>query len=197
MLPRSLTPKIPGHIRLLRPSEEVPSNWHEDFIVHLASVLRPRVYMELGLYRCELFNRIIPYADQLIGLDILAEVGNHMKKSPKTTFVCKPTDEFASSFAEDPEEIDLLFIDADHSETWVKKDFEAFLPFVSDQGIILLHDGYPKNEEQIDPGYCGDGYKAIEKMTKKAADSGYEMMTIPVHPGLTLCRKRSKHLAWK
>ena len=34
-------------------------NWHEDFIVHLAKVLKPNVYVELWLYKCELFNRII------------------------------------------------------------------------------------------------------------------------------------------
>jgi len=197
MLPPALTPKVPGHLKLLRPSEPVPTNWHEDFIVHLASVLRPKVYMELGLYRCELFNRIIPYAETLIGLDSVPEVGNYMRKSRKTKFVGMLTDEYAKEFAKNPLSIDLLFIDADHSETCVKKDFDAFFPFVSDQGMILLHDGYPKNEEQIAPGYCGDGYKAIEKLTKKAAEAGFEMMTIPVHPGLTLCRKRSKHLGWK
>jgi len=45
-------------------------NWHEDFIVHLASLVRPKVYVELGLYHCALFNRIIPFAEQLIGVDI-------------------------------------------------------------------------------------------------------------------------------
>jgi len=197
MLPSALNPKIPGLIRLLKPSQPVPSNWHEDFIVHIASVVRPKVYMELGLYRCELFNRIIPYAETLIGLDIVPEVGNYMRKSSKTTFVCKNTEEYGKEFTKNPMPIDLLFIDADHSEEWVKKDFDAFFPYISDQGMILLHDGYPKNEEQTSSGYCGDGYKAIEKLTKKAAEAGYEMMTIPVHPGLTLCRKRSKHLAWK
>ncbi|WP_459928085.1 hypothetical protein [Desulfosporosinus burensis] len=61
-------------------------NWHEDFIVHLASLVRPKVYVELGLYHCALFNRIIPFAEQLIGVDISAEAGNYMQQSSKTRF---------------------------------------------------------------------------------------------------------------
>lgn len=184
-------------IKLLKRGQPVPPSWHEDFIVHLASVLRPRVYVELGLYQCALFNRIIPFADELIGLDVVPEVEKFMKKSPKTTFHCKSTDVFAKELKKKPKKIDLLFIDADHSEEWVEKDFSNFFPFVSDQGVILLHDGYPKDKKHTDQGYCGDGYKAIRALTAAAAKEGYEMMTIPVHPGLTLCRKRSKHLPWE
>lgn len=35
---------------------------------------------------------------------------------------------------------DLLFIDGDHTFEGVKHDFEKFLPFVKDKGIILFHD---------------------------------------------------------
>ncbi len=180
---------------LLRIPKEPGNNWHENFIVHLAAVLRPKVYVELGLYQCELFNRIIPYSEYLIGIDSAEKAGIYMKKNEKTRFVCTKTDEFADVLKNENVTIDMLFIDADHSEEWVAKDFKNFLPLVADQGLILLHDGYPKNEEFTQPGYCGDGYKAIEKLTKNT--QGYEMMTIPVHPGLTLCRKRSKQLPWK
>lgn len=74
----------------------------------------------------------------------------------------------------------MLFIDANHSKESVKADFENYFNLVSENGIILLHDGYPKNEEFTQSGYCGDGYKAIEELTKNKED--YEMMTIPLHP---------------
>jgi predicted O-methyltransferase YrrM len=38
------------------------------------------------------------------------------------------------------DQIDLLFIDADHSYDAVKKDFELYAPLVSDGGLIVLHD---------------------------------------------------------
>lgn len=175
-------------------TNETPVNWHEDFIVELAKALKPKVYVELGLYKSELFNRIIPHAKQLIGVDVVPELEAYMKKNPKAKFICKSTDEYAKDLKKKPIKIDLLFIDANHSKESVLKDFKHFFPFVNEQGVILLHDGYPKNKTQTQPGYCGDGYKAIEILTTN--QKGYEMMTIPVAPGLTICRKRKAHLPW-
>src|SRR6185312_7593802 len=75
--------------------KEVPMNWHENFIVYLASVLRPKVYVELGLYRCKLFNQIVPYAERLIGLDTEESAGTYMTKSAKTEFHCMTTADYA------------------------------------------------------------------------------------------------------
>ena len=60
--------------------------------------------------------------------------------------------------------------------------------------LLILIDGLPKDIEHAGSGYCGDGYRAIDELTRGA--QGYEMMTIPVHPGLTLARKRQNHLPW-
>ena len=37
-------------------------------------------------------------------------------------------------------QIDLLFVDGDHSYKGVKSDFEKFLPLVTENGIIAFHD---------------------------------------------------------
>ncbi len=177
-----------------RNNQPVLGNWHVEFILHLASILRPRTYVELGLYQCELFNRMIPHAENLIGVDMAIEAGAHMKKSSKTRFINCSTDEFCLAAKSEGIEIDLLFIDANHSYESVKNDFLGFFPMVKDGGLIVLHDGYPKDLKHIGSGYCGDGYKAIDELTRVA--QGYEMMTIPVHPGLTLARKRQNHLPW-
>jgi len=42
-------------------SKSVPENWHEEFIELLAAVIRPKVYVELGLYECVVFNKLIPH----------------------------------------------------------------------------------------------------------------------------------------
>jgi len=174
---------------------ETSLNWHEDFIVHLADIVRPRLYVELGLYQCKLFNRIIPYAQHLIGVDIDSRSGCYMQKSEKTHFVNSTTQEFVKNFQLSPLSIELLFIDADHSEAAVVQDFETFFPFVTPHGLILLHDTHPGNEEQLQVGYCGTAYLAIEKLSKQTTE--FEMMTIPISPGLTICRKRQAQLAWQ
>lgn len=180
---------------LYRKTTKTPENWHEDFIIHLAKNFQPKVYVELGLYRCQLFNQIIPHANQLIGVDIEEKAGEFMRQMPgKTRFFHGPTALFAKELKKKPIKIDLLFIDADHSAKAVEADFKIFFPFVADNGLILMHDGFPKNKRYTQQKYCGDGYRAIDMLTREA--KGYEIMTIPIHPGLTLVRKRKTQVPW-
>ncbi|MDO9399733.1 MAG: class I SAM-dependent methyltransferase [bacterium] len=172
----------------IKDNRSVAENWHENFIIHLASLLRPKIYLELGLYKCELFNKMIPFAEKLIGVDISLESEKYIKKLSKTEFICSDANTYAQYLKKNPIKVDLLFIDANHSKESVLNDFQNYFPFISNQGIILFHDTYPKNKFYTQKGYCGDCYKAIEKLSKYT--DKYEMMTIPVHPGLTLCRKK-------
>ena len=174
----------------------VPENWHEDFIVLLASLLRPRCYVELGLYQCVVFNRIIPFAELLVGIDIDARAVTFMDQSTsKTRFFHGPTTQFAQTLRENPIHIELLFIDADHSREAVLADFHNLFPFVVDHGLIVIHDSYPKDRTFSAPELCGTGYQAIAELSRRA--DIYEMVTIPVHPGLSICRKRIRHLRWQ
>jgi len=135
-----------------------------------------------------------PYADRLIGVDLDPQAGNFLHKNKKTEFVCSTTLDFAKTMAKSGLEIDMLFIDADHSNDAVYNDFVAYFPYVKDDGIIILHDSFPKDKDWTAAHLCGDGYKAIYKLSLDSAS--YEMMTLPFHPGLTLCRKRTKQLSW-
>jgi hypothetical protein len=172
----------------------VPLNWHENFIVSLAEVVRPSVYVELGLFQCNLFNRIIPFAQLLIGVDLRPEAGQCMQQSPKAQFFNLSTQTFAEYLKNQSIIIDLLFIDADHAKDAVLTDFDNFFPFIAPHGLILLHDTHP-NPEHIRPDYCGTAYQAAEILSRNTGD--YELVTIPIPPGLTICRKRKKQLAWE
>jgi predicted O-methyltransferase YrrM len=172
---------------------EDPLTWHVDFIVSLARLLRPAVYVELGVHQAQLFNRIVPFAGQLIGVDIDPLSADAVSDAPNVRFVHASTQEFAAQLQASPLQIDLLFIDADHKRESVVRDFNDFLPFVRPHGIIMLHDTHPGHSGLIDPGWCGDAYLAVDDLRD---DASYEMMTLPVSPGLTLCRKRRCQLSW-
>lgn len=169
-------------------------NWHENLIVHLATLFKPKVYVELGLYRCELFNRILPIANQLYGVDISVNAGDFMKKSNKAKFFHCDTDKFSKWATENKLVIDMLFIDANHSKESVLNDFKNYFPLVRDNGIILLHDGFPKDQASTDPGFCGDGHIAIKHLTEN--QEGFEIVTLPLPPGLSIVRKRKQHIPW-
>lgn len=172
----------------------VKTNWHEDFIFNLANLVRPKVYVELGIQHCKLFNQIIPVAERLIGVDITPGAGNYMTKSENAQFFNGTTQEFAKELTIHPLQIDMLFIDADHSKEAVLQDFKDFFPFVSSHGLILLHDTHPENEYMMQPSLCETAYQAVEELSKET--ELYELMTIPISPGLTICRKRQVQLSW-
>ncbi|MBP2634705.1 MAG: methyltransferase [Firmicutes bacterium] len=170
-------------------------HWHEHFIAFLAAIVKPKIYVELGLNTCTLFNRIIPYAAQLIGLGLDSSSRKYMQMSAKTRFIYADTKAFAQYLSNNPIQIDMLAINAGHSKNAIEQDFEAYFPFVASDGIIILHDNrYFENVEQTDTG-CRDGCFAIDKLFHSTDE--YEILTIPVAvpPGLKLCKKRMLQLA--
>ena len=198
-------PLVPGLTICRKRKEQVPwlsgkltkeseGGWHGGILEYLAKLLKPRVYVELGMGGCRIFNRIVPLAKHSFGVDLDANCKHRMINSPQTAFAHQSTLEFAQTIKENPIEIDLLFIDADHSREAVLNDFKAFFPFVADNGMILLHDGYPFSREMTNSGNCDTAYQAIWELSQNNKE--WEMMTLPLPPGLTLCRKRTKQLSW-
>jgi hypothetical protein len=178
---------------LNRTSGEVgDADFHVDLVSHLASVLKPSVYVELGVNKGETFNRVSRYALESFAIDI--DEGSRNYIDNKEAFFHGTTSDFLEYFKGSGKQIDLLFIDADHSKESVKEDFFGYLPLLKEQGVILLHDGYPLNESQTVGSICGDGYKAIWEISEMSKD--FEIVTIPFPPGLSICRKRTKQVPW-
>ena len=165
-----------------------------DLICEIIVRINPEIYLELGIKNGNTISSILPYAGRAIGVDI-----NKPKKKIKGyEFYKMTTDEFFENI--DIGEIYLpfisvAFIDANHSSEYVLKDFYNVLPFVKDQGIIILHDTYPKNKNFIRNDFCGDSYKFAWDISIKNIP-GIECCTVPIHPGFTIIRKRQQHLSW-
>lgn len=168
--------------------------WHIDFIVNLADILKPKSYLEIGIYQCGLFNKMIPFCDQLVGVDIDPKAGTFMNKSNKAKFVCTSSKDYLRNSILKNELYDFIFIDGNHSKEQVAQDFTGALSILSDNGVMLLHDTYPKDLAATAKDRCDDGYLAIEQLS--ISSKSYELMTIPMHPGLTICRKRTRQVNW-
>lgn len=89
--------------------------------------------------------------------------------------------------------IALGFIDGDHIYEQVKKDFYNLLPYVVENGWIILHDTYPPNEDYIDENHCGTVYKLRQEIEK---NPDLDCITLTrgcaMDVGLTLVRKKPK-----
>jgi len=164
-----------------------------DLIEYLASVLRPDVYLELGVYKAETISRVLKFTKQAIGVDAV---------KPQNTigflFYHMSTDSFFHSVNCGEITIpilDMVFVDACHSYEQSLKDFNNVFNHVSDGGLIFLHDTYPKNETSIIPDCCGDTYRTAWEI--RMNHNGCEIVTIPAGPGMSIIRKTSRQLLWK
>lgn len=164
-------------------------SWHslflEDFIMFRPGHLN---YLEIGIYQAETFNRVSKWAKYAVGIDIKADCLQYIRpRGSSIGFVGTLQD-----FIESPRNVakfDLIFIDGDHRQESVVADFQSALKVVADQGIILLHDTWPGSREYSSSGYCGDAYLAVDRLRKLAPE--WSFVTIPVHPGLTICQRVS------
>lgn len=171
------------------------SKWHINFILHLISIIKPASYLEVGIFHCGLFNQVIPYVDSLVGLDMDSSAGTYMKTNSKCEFINSTSSDFFKQQIKLGRKFDFIFIDGDHSKEAVEADFLGAFEVLNDNGIILLHDTYPLNIAATTRDRCDDGYQALDKLSRLT--NKWEMMTIPIHPGITLCRKRIKQVDWE
>lgn len=143
----------------------------EDFIINLARLVRPKLFVKLGLFQCVLFNRMAPYAEKSIGVDIQPEAGNYMKQSLDSRFINGTTQDFAKELEVRPLQINMLFIDGEHFKEAGPQDFHEFIPFIAPHGFILLQVPHPEKTEIIKP-------------------VAFDLTKVLDSPGLTICRKR-------
>ena len=124
--------------------------WRGKFISDLIRDLQLQNYLELGVAKGHCWYNVS--APKKVGVDLMNE--NVWKIANVLT---STTDDYFKSLHKD-EKYDIVFIDADHNKESVKKDFFNSLKHLADDGIIVFHDVYPLQEENIEPHACGTAY---------------------------------------
>ncbi len=79
--------------------------------------------------------------------------------------------------------VDLLYIDGDHSYEGITHDFMNYYGRLSKDGIILAHDVDPKLH---DMDKNTGGYRAISNLDPQL----FEILRLPIFPGLAIARKK-------
>ncbi|MFI5458334.1 MAG: class I SAM-dependent methyltransferase [Isosphaerales bacterium] len=160
-MPRSINP-IDQPLCLTIPERSAPSSWtgHVPFAMWITSVLRPRLFVELGTFRgmsycafCQSIDRLgLPTRavaidtwrgdphNGLNGPEVLAELRLHHdhRYGSFSTLLEMTFDQAAARFQD--EEVDLLHIDGYHTYEAVRHDYETWRSKMSDRGVILFHD---------------------------------------------------------
>lgn len=154
---------------------------HSDFIRNIAYIYKPKVYLELGLYAGETFMKVLPFCEKAIGVDT---IDGHISAGE---IHIKTTTEFFRDFKEN---VDMVFIDADHSYESVKQDFLNCIKILNRGGVIILHDTDPEHDGLFDKGYCGTSYKFARELEDS---KDYNIITIPVaEAGLSIVTRKNE-----
>jgi hypothetical protein len=153
---------------LIRPELIVQdSHWNEHipFAQFLIEILRPRLFVELGVFKGGSYNAFcqavkkLKTATKCFGVDnwtgdrhngtydlsVYSKLLEYQMKHYKefSELLKMNFDEALPRFADG--KIDLLHIDGYHTYDAVKHDYECWLPKMSDKGVILFHDTAFKN----------------------------------------------------
>lgn len=64
-------------------------------------------------------------------------------------------------FAINKQRFDIIFIDGDHSHEQSRKDFANAIYLLNKNGVIVMHDCLPMNEEYAGPLWCGEVFKTL------------------------------------
>lgn len=167
-------------------------SWHVQFIEFLAKTLKPRVYLEIGIYEGETFNKV--QALHKIAVDIRVESLEYVENSEYITKIHGDSNDTREYLLNSGEKVELAFIDADHQANSVIQDFTNIEPFMGVNGIVLFHDTYPGTLGFSSPEYCGDGFLAIPKL--RLIFPNWNFVTLPVHPGLTIASRTDAVPDW-
>jgi predicted O-methyltransferase YrrM len=171
-----------------------------DLMLCLVKLYAPAIYVEIGAQKGYTFNQIAPLiSKKAVAVDInpmpavLEETGKIKK--------WQMSSDIAANHWDPQDEIDLLFIDANHEKSSVLHDFDRWSPYVRKYyGLILLHDTHPMRDYLLSERFCHNAWQAARdiRFEPKYRES-FEIMTCPgPFAGISLIRKSDRqHLGWK
>ncbi len=160
-------------------------------LIEVVTRLNPDCYVELGIRKSHTFNGIAPLVPKAIAVDQNPGVIKSMQQSSNVELYLMNTVEFVQIW-KDP--IDVLFIDAEHTERAVTADFEGCLPYIREgTGLIFLHDSHPVVNVAF--RNSGEVWRLARNIHRLDKYRDLEIVTLPGPcGGMSIVRKAPKHL---
>ena len=172
---------------------------HLELLEYFVRLLKPKTFLELGVQFGECSNRLIDLVPRYYGVDFVQDdnIDFLLKNKPNFTFYKLTTDQFFKSLKEQGRNLnlDMVFIDADHSHKPSYQDFLNVQEHLNEDGFIFFHDTYPSSIALTDPELCGDCY-LTSGIIRKYHHNHFEIITLPVSPGISIARKCTKQMLW-
>lgn len=173
---------------------------HIEMIEYFVRLIKPNHFIELGVQFGEATKKIIPHVNgtyHAVDIERSVNIDYFEGKYSNFKFNKMTTDDFFADLKEKGIHLglEMAFIDACHTHEATYRDFLNVRDHLVNDGIIFMHDMYPKDAESSDPGLSGDCYKTAEKI-RLEHNHEFEIITIPIEPGLSILRKVNRQLDW-
>ena len=156
-------------------------------------------YVEVGIYHAETLNKIARVSGAAIGIDIDPEARRYVKaknaRFVHTSLGLGADDLDAAMSDAGVQSIGLAFIDGDHRSSAAMKDFAVIADRSTSETLIVLHDTWPMDRQQAEDRYCSDSYRVPAEI-RRVYGGEWQCVTIPTHPGLTICSRASALPRW-
>lgn len=158
--------------------------WHKTLLRALALRMKPKCFLELGLWVVPAMMDLPSDCSEMHGVDN----ATFPKFVPSNaTIHAMTTDEFFAGPGKTITPPDLVFVDADHHSPQVMRDLNNVAMIAAENCIVVIHDTYPGGPEFTVDGHCADSYKVPGMLI-------WEHVTLPFPPGVTICRMHPRSL---
>lgn len=174
-----------------------PELWHETFLNAMTKSLKPTNCIEVGVSKGRTTRILSANCSNVYAIDIDPSALFYTNKLNNVSFINEESRyALAGLLPKLRNKVDFIFVDGDHRSDAVMLDVEISLQLLSDTGLLVLHDTYPKDYSFISEKneWCGDSYKVpilIENKFKEV-----RLVTLPIHPGLTIVQKIFSQPHW-
>lgn len=113
---------------------------HVDYMSSVAKGDMFEIGVRSGVSTAAFLRGLEKNGGHLYSADIESQCGKVFEGHPQWTFLNCNSRDAAIIKSQLPAEIDVLFIDGDHTYAGVKHDLETYGPLVKDGGKIVMHD---------------------------------------------------------
>ena len=177
--------------------EPIPAYWHLDFLGTLLKTLKPTISIEVGVSKGEATVAFSKFSEKVFAIDMDSSSQKYISHLRNVQFINLDSWNALDRLSESHTgRVDFCFIDGNHVADIVFGDFERAYVLMSEHGLILLHDTYPKSVEYVSAKneWCGSAYLVPEMIKQKYPN--LDLITIPSHPGITIVQKGISRPHW-
>jgi hypothetical protein len=156
---------------------------HQELILSILELTGCETFLELGVQSGMCLINATRIVKRAIGVDI-----KDIREQKVGEFYECTTDEFFKNFTDN---VDIVFIDADHHFESARKDFENSLKLLNKNGIIIIHDTDPMSKDLLCQTRCGDSYKIINYIYNNHKE--LDIITLPLTlAGLSIIKRKDE-----